>query len=397
MALRTFAPRTIWSTLGSILRTQTTWACSWPAWGCGPATPLWWSPPPRCSATPRWAQFAEHLGLTYQPTPGFTFDLVVVGTGPAGLASRRLRRLGGPLHRVPRRSGLGGQAGASSGSRTTSASPTASREAELTGGAAIQAQTARGVAHAPCEGRASEWRRVSMCCAGRRERDPVPSGHRGHRSALPTPGRATTSIASREPGSTTRPPTSRPGCAAVSTSSCSGAAIRLGRRPSTSPNRAAGGHRHPARRPVREHVPLPDRTDRRRSPHRGAHLYRGAGAGRRRPSGPGDPGEHDHGRAPDGPCSGLFCFIGAVPATDLARRRRGAGWQRVRPHRSLPLPTGGHDPSFAGRAPLPFETSVPGIFAVGDVRQGSLKRVASAVGEGSSAVRSVHDHLATSA
>jgi thioredoxin reductase (NADPH) len=46
------------------------------------------------------------------------------------------------------------------------------------------------------------------------------------------------------------------------------------------------------------------------------------------------------------------------------------------------------------RDPLPFETSVPGVFAVGDVRSGSLKRVAAAVGEGSSAVRSAHDHLA---
>ena len=64
--------------------------------------------------------------------------------------------------------------------------------------------------------------------------------------------------------------------------------------------------------------------------------------------------------------------------------------------RSLPesVQTG---PDFTGRAPLPFETSLPGVFAVGDVRQGSLKRVAAAVGEGSSAVRSVHEYLATSA
>ena len=44
--------------------------------------------------------------------------------------------------------------------------------------------------------------------------------------------------------------------------------------------------------------------------------------------------------------------------------------------------------------PLPFETSVPGVFAVGDVRSGSIKRVAAAVGDGSSAVRSVHRALA---
>jgi thioredoxin reductase (NADPH) len=47
-----------------------------------------------------------------------------------------------------------------------------------------------------------------------------------------------------------------------------------------------------------------------------------------------------------------------------------------------------------GRGPLSFETSRPGLFAVGDVRSGSIKRVASAVGEGSAAVRAVHQHLA---
>jgi thioredoxin reductase (NADPH) len=47
-----------------------------------------------------------------------------------------------------------------------------------------------------------------------------------------------------------------------------------------------------------------------------------------------------------------------------------------------------------GEAPYFLETSRPGIFAVGDVRSGSIKRVASAVGEGSMAVRLVHDRLA---
>jgi thioredoxin reductase (NADPH) len=55
-------------------------------------------------------------------------------------------------------------------------------------------------------------------------------------------------------------------------------------------------------------------------------------------------------------------------------------------------------PSRAGDAPGPpllLETSLPGIFAAGDVRSGSVKRVASAVGEGAMAVRMVHEHLAT--
>jgi thioredoxin reductase (NADPH) len=47
-----------------------------------------------------------------------------------------------------------------------------------------------------------------------------------------------------------------------------------------------------------------------------------------------------------------------------------------------------------GRYPATFETSMPGVFAVGDVRNGSLKRIAAAVGEGSTAIRKIHEHLA---
>ena len=42
---------------------------------------------------------------------------------------------------------------------------------------------------------------------------------------------------------------------------------------------------------------------------------------------------------------------------------------------------------------MPFESSLPGVFAVGDVRHGSTKRVASAVGEGSVAIQQVHQYL----
>ena len=45
------------------------------------------------------------------------------------------------------------------------------------------------------------------------------------------------------------------------------------------------------------------------------------------------------------------------------------------------------------RRPMQFETSMPGVFAAGDVRSGSVKRVASAVGEGATAVRLVHEYL----
>jgi thioredoxin reductase (NADPH) len=89
-------------------------------------------------------------------------------------------------------------------------------------------------------------------------------------------------------------------------------------------------------------------------------------------------------------CQGLFCFIGAEPATSwltgVALDEHGF----VRTDVQLTSDELGETWSALGRAPLPFETSVPGVFAVGDVRHGSMKRVAAAVGEGSSAVRSVH-------
>ncbi|MEV5958652.1 FAD-dependent oxidoreductase [Streptomyces sp. NPDC051987] len=94
-------------------------------------------------------------------------------------------------------------------------------------------------------------------------------------------------------------------------------------------------------------------------------------------------------------CAGLFCFIGARPATtwlggvvldsdgfvptdrQLSPEDLGPRWKELE------------------REPLPYETSVPGVFAAGDVRLASMKRVAAAVGDGASAVRSVHQYLAT--
>jgi thioredoxin reductase (NADPH) len=92
-------------------------------------------------------------------------------------------------------------------------------------------------------------------------------------------------------------------------------------------------------------------------------------------------------------CHGLFCFIGAEPATgwltSVALDEHGF----VRTDVELTTDELGETWSALGRRPFPFETSVPGVFAVGDVRHGSVKRVAAAVGEGASAVRSVHSAI----
>jgi thioredoxin reductase (NADPH) len=93
---------------------------------------------------------------------------------------------------------------------------------------------------------------------------------------------------------------------------------------------------------------------------------------------------------------GLFLFIGAVPHSDVV-----AGV--VERNRTGFIPTGqdlmrdGKRPrgwTFQ-RDPYYLETSVPGIFAVGDIRQGAVRRVASAVGEGAIAVGLVHQYLKT--
>jgi thioredoxin reductase (NADPH) len=85
-----------------------------------------------------------------------------------------------------------------------------------------------------------------------------------------------------------------------------------------------------------------------------------------------------------------FVFIGAAPRTDwlagvVARDERG-------------FILAGLDAKADGwplqRDPFPLETSVPGVFVAGDVRARSVKRVASAVGEGSMAVSLVHQYLA---
>jgi thioredoxin reductase (NADPH) len=88
--------------------------------------------------------------------------------------------------------------------------------------------------------------------------------------------------------------------------------------------------------------------------------------------------------------AGLFVMIGATPQTDwlpasIARDER--GYIRTGPdvgRENWPL----------RRNPFFLETSCPGVFAAGDARANSVKRVASAVGEGSMAVMFVHQHLA---
>jgi len=93
--------------------------------------------------------------------------------------------------------------------------------------------------------------------------------------------------------------------------------------------------------------------------------------------------------------SWLFVFIGAAPRTDWLGESvlRDARGFVVTGHDLIPG-SGGRSPWQQERPPLPLETAVPGVFAAGDVRLDSMKRVASAVGEGAMAVANIHQYLA---
>jgi thioredoxin reductase (NADPH) len=94
------------------------------------------------------------------------------------------------------------------------------------------------------------------------------------------------------------------------------------------------------------------------------------------------------------PADALFVLIGSQPRTEwlgesIAREQ----WGFILTGPDLLAATGHRWP--LGRPPLPLETSLPGVFAAGDVRQGSVKRVASAVGEGANTIPLVHRYLQT--
>jgi thioredoxin reductase (NADPH) len=96
------------------------------------------------------------------------------------------------------------------------------------------------------------------------------------------------------------------------------------------------------------------------------------------------------------PVSGMFIFIGAAPRSDLVAdlvSRDEKGFILTGPD----LPREERRPRgwTLDRDPFLFETSVPGVFAAGDVRAGANRRVAAAVGEGSAAIYTIHRYLET--
>ncbi len=336
---------------------------------------------------------AEHLGLTFQPKPGYIFDLVVVGSGPAGLAAAVYGASEGLGTVCLDAVAVGGQAGASSRIENYAGFPNGISGGELTTRAGVQALRLGARLNSPCEvvGLRSEasfhvivlkdgseipTRAVIVASGARYRRLPVEDLERFEGAGVYY---AATDLEARVCAGS-------PVLVIGGGNSAGQAAIYLAQ----------------SNCAVTIAIRRDDLTQTMSS-----YLIERIDA---------DPkialltGVEVHGLAGDErleqvtlvniatrelhstDCSGLFCFIGASPATEWLASSGvtldANGF--VLTDRQLP------DTATEGTSgALPFETSTPGVFAAGDVRLGSMKRVAAAVGEGSSAVRSVHERLAT--
>jgi thioredoxin reductase (NADPH) len=344
------------------------------------------------SATP--GLVANYLGLTVENLPNRCFDLVVVGGGPAGLAAAVYGASEGLNTLNIEMTAPGGQAGMSSRIENYLGFPMGVSGAELTQRAIIQAEKFGASLTAPCTA-------VSL-------------GHRaGHLIVRLSDG---TEVAGRAVIAATGASYRRLPAARLSDFEGNGvfyAATEMeARMCGTSPVVIVGGGNSAGQAAIflsqnGGAVTLVIRgTDLGRD--MSSYLVERIGADanitlRAQTNVVALEGDETlraiHLEGPDGtvivPCAGLFSFIGADPSSgwlngcavlddagfvptdlSLAPEQLGEAWESLE------------------RSPLPFETSHPGLFAIGDLRSGSMKRVATAVGEGSASVRSVHQYLA---
>jgi thioredoxin reductase (NADPH) len=341
---------------------------------------------------PSAAEFAEHLGLTFQPAPGYIFDLVVVGSGPAGLAAAVYGASEGLRTVSLEAETIGGQAGASSRIENYAGFPNGISGGDLTGRAAVQAMRLGARLNSPCEvvGLRSEAGFHVVTLSDGSEIPTraviVASGARYRRLAVADLERfegagvyyAATDLEARVCDGT-------PVLVIGGGNSAGQAAIYLGQHNCKVTLAIRGSDlKHSMSQYLIERIAADPKVDLLTEVEvqglAGRDHLEQVTLGHRVTK-----------QQQTISCSGLFCFIGASPAT----RWLGDGLLLdehgfVLTDRQLP------DSAAAGVADrLPFETSVPGVFAAGDVRHGSMKRVAAAVGEGSSAVRSVYERLST--
>ena len=342
-------------------------------------------------ATP--SALAEHLGLSYRPQSGEEVDLVVIGAGPAGLAAGVYGASEGLRTLVLDSVAAGGQAAASSRIENYLGFTSGISGNELTAAAAVQAQKFGARIASPCEvaelhsepGRVrieladgtTICARAAVIATGARYRSlPLAGWSRFEGAGIYY---AATEIEARACGT-------RPVAVVGGANSAGQAALSLAARGSQvtlvvrGPDLYAGMSSYLADRIVADPAISVRANTQVAALHGDSQLEEIVLA-------------DSSGATTTQECAGLFCFIGATPATawldGLATDDHGF----LRTDAQLEDQDLGDRFTALNRRPLPFETSRPRVFAAGDVRAGSMKRVAAAVGEGASAVSSVHTAL----
>jgi thioredoxin reductase (NADPH) len=339
-------------------------------------------------------QLSENLGLAYHDA-GRTFDLVVVGAGPAGLAAAVYSTSDGLSTLLLDAASTGGQAADSPRIENYLGYPEGISGEELTSRGLIQAQKFGATVSTPtpvsalepvdenihlhlADGSDVRARAVLIATGARYRRLPLARWHDFEGAGIFFAATEIEAEYCRD----------EPVVVLGGANSSGQAALFLASR-ATSVNLVirhdqleAGMSDYLARR-IREHPRINTHLGTEVTALHGRDHLTGVGLTRR-----------SDGAEQELPCACLFCFIGAIPATDwldgIALDDHGfvlTGTELT--DHDLP-------PVWAtlARRPLPFETSTPGVFAAGDVRHGSIKRVAAAVGEGSSVIPSVHRAIA---
>jgi thioredoxin reductase (NADPH) len=334
---------------------------------------------------------AEQLGLVYHEVPGQVFDLVVVGGGPAGLAAAVYGASEGLDTVLVEASVVGGQAGSSSRIENYLGFPRGISGLELTAKALLQAVKFGAVVNSPCEAcslKTGDGQLIVTLSTGAEVRGHaviVASGARYRKLPLDRwtdfEGAgiyyAATELEAR---------TCRGSDVAVigGANSAGQAALFLAEKGSLVRLIVRGGDlAKDMSRYLIDRVVSHPRIEVRLSSE-----VAGLGGDNRLESIRVD--DHSTETSAELGCQGLFCFIGAVPATGWLDgvERDDDGF--VFTGNAVSQETVRSVFDALGRSPFPFETSVPGVFAAGDVRRGSTKRCAAAVGEGASAVGWAH-------
>jgi thioredoxin reductase (NADPH) len=343
-------------------------------------------------ATP--GSLSELLGLTIQSIPERQFDLVVVGAGPAGLAASVYGASEGLSTLIVEAVAVGGQAGASSRIENYLGFPTGISGEDLASRALLQAMKFGAQLTSPCVATrlTSDGGHMAV-----RLSDGTDVGGRAliiatgaHYRRLDVPELPQFEDAGVYYAATEIEAQQCTGARVVvvgAGNSAGQAAMFLSRRAAEVVLVARGGDlgKNMSSYLTERITAAPNIDVRLRTQVAGLHGGRGL--------------ESVTLRGPDGApsrlaCGGLFSFIGADAGTDwLSPCAALSDDGFIRTDRALDRRALDGSWDVLGREPLPFETAHPGLFAAGDVRSGSVKRVAAAVGEGSAAIRSVHEHL----